>query len=113
MPWNVGKDGKATIAISAQEGGPVGRLLPAYLSAGPPVLLNPERVVPFSEQSRYERHFQPNVALAPLSHQLSSTSGAPSPPRDAAAAGANATNAGATPDDAATSNNPAPKSAAP
>ncbi|KAJ8915055.1 hypothetical protein NQ315_016030 [Exocentrus adspersus] len=31
----------------------------------PPVLQNPERVVPLSESERFERSFQPNVALAP------------------------------------------------
>lgn len=31
----------------------------------PPVLQNPERVVPMSETERFERSFQPNVALAP------------------------------------------------
>lgn len=31
----------------------------------PPVLQNPERVVPMSESERFERSFQPNVALAP------------------------------------------------
>ncbi|XP_046407139.1 ski oncogene-like isoform X2 [Ischnura elegans] len=38
---------------------------PSYLSHGPPVLLHPERVVPLSESERFERSFQPNVALAP------------------------------------------------
>jgi len=40
--------------------------LPPYLSHGPPVLLHPERVVPLSECQRFERSFQPNVALAPF-----------------------------------------------
>lgn len=31
----------------------------------PPVLQNPERVVPLSDSERFERSFQPNVALAP------------------------------------------------
>lgn len=31
----------------------------------PPVLQNPERVVPMSESERFERTYQPNVALAP------------------------------------------------
>lgn len=30
-----------------------------------PVLQNPERVVPLSDSERFERSFQPNVALAP------------------------------------------------
>ncbi|GAB6022622.1 hypothetical protein CHUAL_006717 [Chamberlinius hualienensis] len=44
--------------------------LPPYISRGPPVLLNPERVVPMSETERFERHYQPNVALAPPSAQI-------------------------------------------
>lgn len=36
-----------------------------YLIQEPPVLQNPERVVPLSECERFERSFQPNVALAP------------------------------------------------
>ncbi|CAL1544369.1 unnamed protein product [Lymnaea stagnalis] len=47
-------------------------ILPSYLHTGPPVLLNPERVVPYSESERYERHFTPNVSLAPSSVQKSS-----------------------------------------
>lgn len=42
--------------------------MPAYLSQGPPVLLHPERVIPLSESERFERSFQPNVALAPATH---------------------------------------------
>ncbi|KAF5272619.1 hypothetical protein FQR65_LT17319 [Abscondita terminalis] len=34
-------------------------------SADPPVLQNPERVVPLSESKRFEQSYQPNVALAP------------------------------------------------
>ncbi|XP_066595166.1 ski oncogene [Prorops nasuta] len=41
-------------------------LVPPYLSRGPPVLQHPERVVPLSECERFEPHFQPNVALAPI-----------------------------------------------
>lgn len=41
-------------------------LVPAYLSRGPPVLQHPERVIPLSECERFEPHFQPNVALAPI-----------------------------------------------
>lgn len=41
-------------------------LAPPYLSRGPPVLQNPERVIPLSECERFEPHFQPNVALAPV-----------------------------------------------
>ncbi|XP_063994552.1 ski oncogene [Diachasmimorpha longicaudata] len=41
-------------------------LVPAYLSRGPPVLQHPERVVPLSECERFEPHYQPNVALAPI-----------------------------------------------
>uniref|UniRef100_A0A1B0DJA4 Uncharacterized protein n=1 Tax=Phlebotomus papatasi TaxID=29031 RepID=A0A1B0DJA4_PHLPP len=36
-----------------------------YLSQEPPILQNPERVVRLSECERFERTFQPNVALAP------------------------------------------------
>ncbi|MPC23841.1 hypothetical protein E2C01_016908 [Portunus trituberculatus] len=39
--------------------------LPAYLSQGPPVLADPGRVVPLSDSQKFERHYQPNVALAP------------------------------------------------
>ncbi|RUS77332.1 hypothetical protein EGW08_014908 [Elysia chlorotica] len=42
-------------------------ILPSYLHTGPPVLQNPERVIPFSESERYERHYTPNVSLAPSS----------------------------------------------
>ncbi|CAI9735493.1 ski oncogene-like [Octopus vulgaris] len=45
------------------------RSLPSYLQTGPPVLLHPERVIPHSESARYERHFTPNVSLAPLPQQ--------------------------------------------
>lgn len=41
-------------------------LVPAYLSRGPPILQHPERVIPLSECKRFEPHFQPNVALAPI-----------------------------------------------
>lgn len=34
-------------------------------TADPPVLQNPERVVPLSESKRFEQSYQPNVALAP------------------------------------------------
>lgn len=36
-----------------------------YYKDQPPVLQHPERVVPLSESERFERSFQPNVALAP------------------------------------------------
>lgn len=36
-----------------------------YLSQEPPILQNPERVVRSSESERFERSYQPNVALAP------------------------------------------------
>lgn len=39
--------------------------LPAYLSQDPPVLADPGRVVPLSDSEKFERHYQPNVALAP------------------------------------------------
>ncbi|RWS29100.1 ski oncogene-like protein [Leptotrombidium deliense] len=45
-----------------------GNVLPQHLAtkfAEPPVLQNPEKIVPLSESSRFESHYQPNVALAP------------------------------------------------
>ena len=54
-------------------------LVPAYLSRGPPVLQHPERVVPLSECERFEPHFQPNVALAPIP-AVATASGLPPPP---------------------------------
>uniref|UniRef100_A0A146LDV2 Ski oncogene n=1 Tax=Lygus hesperus TaxID=30085 RepID=A0A146LDV2_LYGHE len=40
--------------------------VPGYhLSHDPPVLLHPERVVPMADSERFERTYQPNVALAP------------------------------------------------
>ncbi|KAG7200935.1 hypothetical protein KM043_003296 [Ampulex compressa] len=56
-PWN------ASGACKHRDSSP---LVPAYLSRGPPVLQHPERVVPLSECERFEPHFQPNVALAPI-----------------------------------------------
>ncbi|XP_033218908.1 ski oncogene [Belonocnema kinseyi] len=56
-PWN------APGACKLRESSP---LVPAYLSRGPPVLQHPERVVPLSECERFEPHYQPNVALAPI-----------------------------------------------
>ncbi|GFS01121.1 SKI oncogene-like [Elysia marginata] len=50
-------------------------ILPSYLHTGPPVLQNPERVIPFSESERYERHYTPNVSLAPSSGQKSGGDG--------------------------------------
>ncbi|XP_030842750.1 ski oncogene [Strongylocentrotus purpuratus] len=41
------------------------RGMPTYLSMGPPVLLNPERVVPHTAASKFDSQFAPNVALAP------------------------------------------------
>lgn len=43
----------------------------SYLSQEPPILQNPERVVRISECERFERTFQPNVALAPRRHNSS------------------------------------------
>ncbi|XP_071110190.1 ski oncogene-like isoform X1 [Haliotis cracherodii] len=70
QPWsptvlNAIKEGKLlpTPPAIMREGLP--GILPSYLHTGPPVLLHPERVVPYSESERYERHFTPNVALAP------------------------------------------------
>ncbi|XP_059470385.1 ski oncogene isoform X2 [Neocloeon triangulifer] len=44
----------------------------SFLSHAPPILMNPNRVVPFSESDRFES--QPNVALAPLSQSLQRSS---------------------------------------
>ncbi|XP_063227886.1 ski oncogene [Bacillus rossius redtenbacheri] len=72
------KDGKGA-SIFRDSG--LGTAVPAYLSHSPPVLLHPERVVPLSESERFERSYQPNVALAPLPPHLR-------PRQDAAAAAA-------------------------
>lgn len=53
--------GKQHPLISAYTGTPP---IP-YLSQEPPILQNPERVVRSTECERFERSFQPNVALAP------------------------------------------------
>ncbi|XP_065358154.1 putative mediator of RNA polymerase II transcription subunit 26 [Calliphora vicina] len=42
-----------------------------YLSQEPPVLQNPERVVRSTDRERFERTYQPNVALAPRKTHLS------------------------------------------
>ncbi|XP_008204568.1 ski oncogene [Nasonia vitripennis] len=63
-PWNPAGSCKH------REGQP---LVPTYLRRGPPVLQHPERVVPMSECERFEPHFQPNVALAPLTTAAAST----------------------------------------
>lgn len=47
--------------------------MPNFLHNGPPVLLNPERVIPYSESQRYERHFTPNVSLAPSAPKTGKT----------------------------------------
>lgn len=44
--------------------------LPTALDNGPPKLLNPEKVVPFSEHDRYDRDFVPNVSLAPIAGRV-------------------------------------------
>lgn len=43
--------------------------VPPYLGQGPPVLLHPDRVVPLGEYERFERSYQPNVALLSLPNQ--------------------------------------------
>uniref|UniRef100_T1IV83 Uncharacterized protein n=1 Tax=Strigamia maritima TaxID=126957 RepID=T1IV83_STRMM len=75
-PWSpvVDKDGKPILNQAMPQQSAYFRdnnsqTLPSYLSRGPPVLLNPERVVPNSETERFERHYQPNVALAPPTAQ--------------------------------------------
>nr|KAG5704359.1 hypothetical protein BaRGS_031065 [Batillaria attramentaria] len=54
--------------ITGYQNADVSRSVPTYLHTGPPVLQNPERVIPYSESQRYERHFTPNVSLAPTAH---------------------------------------------
>ncbi|KAK3102445.1 hypothetical protein FSP39_011417 [Pinctada imbricata] len=66
------KEGKTLLPAAPaimKEGG--SSSTPSFLQTGPPVLLNPERVIPHSESSRYERGFAPNVSLAPRSQQKS------------------------------------------
>ncbi|XP_038060976.1 ski oncogene-like [Patiria miniata] len=68
-PWSpsaLGKDNKGlpehgTVLVRDSRG------IPTYLSMGPPVLLNPERVVPHTAASNYDSHYAPNVTLAPPS----------------------------------------------
>jgi hypothetical protein len=55
------------LQYAAQPGQPL-----PYLSKEPPELQNPERVVRSSECERFERSFQPNVALAPKKSQIAS-----------------------------------------
>lgn len=76
-PWSpilTTKEGKYNLNMPpntfVRDGAPPPPPLPAYISRGPPVLLHPERVVPLSETERFERHYQPNVALAPPSAQI-------------------------------------------
>ncbi|XP_074654811.1 ski oncogene-like [Tubulanus polymorphus] len=70
QPWcPIYKDGKHGV-IRADSGG---KYLPSYLHSGPPVLLNPERVVPDS-QSENEPQFAPNVTLAPVTKRFKSNS---------------------------------------
>lgn len=75
-PWSPGiaseaKDHtkQALLSIQPQYREGVHRVLPPYLHTGPPVLLNPEKIIPHSESYRYERHFAPNVSLAPAPYQ--------------------------------------------
>lgn len=63
----VTKDGKSLPlppAVFAKDSIP-STSVPSYLSQGPPVLADPGRVVPMSESEKFERNYQPNVALAP------------------------------------------------
>ncbi|XP_072036202.1 ski oncogene-like isoform X2 [Amphiura filiformis] len=67
-PWSpsaLAKEGKAVLP----EHGTVlvrdSRGIPTYLSMGPPVLLNPERVVPHTAATKFDGHFAPNVSLVP------------------------------------------------
>ncbi|CAD6208575.1 GSCOCG00010563001-RA-CDS [Cotesia congregata] len=59
-PWNAAA---AAASCKHRDNSP---LVPAYLSRGPPVLQHPERVVSLSDCERFEPHYQPNVALAPV-----------------------------------------------
>ncbi|XP_060080510.1 ski oncogene-like [Ylistrum balloti] len=73
-PWSPSmlialKDGKLLPAAPAIMREGLSGIPPPYLHTGPPVLLHPERVIPLSESSRYERGFAPNVSLAPASQQ--------------------------------------------
>jgi len=75
-PWSPGiaseaKDHtkQALLSIQPQFREGVHRVLPPYLHTGPPVLLNPEKIIPHSDSDRYERHFAPNVSLAPATYQ--------------------------------------------
>ncbi|CAH1775542.1 unnamed protein product [Owenia fusiformis] len=43
--------------------------VPSFLHTGAPVLLNPERVIPHTDNTQRERHFAPNVSLAPPAAQ--------------------------------------------
>nr|XP_012153798.1 PREDICTED: ski oncogene isoform X1 [Megachile rotundata]XP_012153799.1 PREDICTED: ski oncogene isoform X1 [Megachile rotundata]XP_012153800.1 PREDICTED: ski oncogene isoform X1 [Megachile rotundata] len=63
-PWNTTNPCKHKDSVSFSVNS--SSLVPAYLSRGPPILQHPERVVPLSECKRFEPHFQPNVALAPI-----------------------------------------------
>ncbi|XP_043229112.1 ski oncogene-like [Amphibalanus amphitrite] len=56
----------------------------SFLSHDPPVLLHPDRVVKNEDAKQHERHFQPNVALAP--HKSPPTSEPAAPPPAAATA---------------------------
>ncbi|XP_034244963.1 ski oncogene [Thrips palmi] len=69
-PWHslftASKDGKATPMPFLRDSLPP---VPPYLGQGPPVLLHPDRVVPMEEYDRFERSYQPNVALLSVPSQ--------------------------------------------
>ncbi|XP_063965414.1 ski oncogene-like [Lytechinus pictus] len=70
-PWSpsiLNKEGAGKMGLLPDHGTVLvrdSRGMPTYLSMGPPVLLNPERVVPHTAASKFDSQFAPNVALAP------------------------------------------------
>ncbi|XP_064643106.1 ski oncogene-like isoform X2 [Lineus longissimus] len=77
QPWSPGllKDGKLSLPPGLMRDGVGVRALPPFLQTGPPVLLNPERVVPHTEKTKSsEPHFAPNVSLAPANQQQKKSS---------------------------------------
>ncbi|XP_071489408.1 uncharacterized protein [Diadema antillarum] len=85
-PWSpsiLNKEGKGgilpdhgTVLVRDRSG------MPTYLSMGPPVLLNPERVVPHTAASKFDSQFAPNVALAPPMKLSPSSTESLSPDRE-------------------------------
>ncbi|XP_064643105.1 ski oncogene-like isoform X1 [Lineus longissimus] len=71
QPWSPGllKDGKLSLPPGLMRDGVGVRALPPFLQTGPPVLLNPERVVPHTEKTNDHTVFAPNVKMAPADVQ--------------------------------------------